>query len=268
MRGLGDNIYQRAFIKNIGPCWIDTPWPELYEDIEGVRFVTPITTLRTQLKNIQRNRLKYRKAPGNQKVVRISYGKEGIVPGMRRAFGVDHAKFDLPDFGQPMVAGKYALIRPVTLRREWRADSRNPLPGYINESVEVLRAAGYKIVSVADLEPKKEWMLGRPYKCDVELHRGELNVRELLALYSAASVCVGGVGWIVPAAVSTNVPTWVIAGGYGGYNAPEKIVPFNKPTIGWAIPDKYCKCWSHKHECNKTISSYSEKFRTWIDALG
>ena len=40
MKGLGDNIYQRAFVKRLpGPVYLETPWPELYEDLPGVKFV-------------------------------------------------------------------------------------------------------------------------------------------------------------------------------------------------------------------------------------
>ena len=56
MKGLGDNIYQRAFVKeyvkkhrNIS---LDTPWPEIYKDIPNVNFIRPQTNLRTQSKNI------------------------------------------------------------------------------------------------------------------------------------------------------------------------------------------------------------------------
>ena len=54
MMGLGDNVYQRAFISAIKfPVYIETPWPELYEGTLA-RPVLPLTHLRTQMKNIKR----------------------------------------------------------------------------------------------------------------------------------------------------------------------------------------------------------------------
>ena len=51
MLGLGDNIYQRAFVKQLpAGTYIRTAWPELYEDLP-VLPVRSFTTLRTQRKN-------------------------------------------------------------------------------------------------------------------------------------------------------------------------------------------------------------------------
>src|SRR5665213_2628659 len=55
MHGLGDNINQRAFIKELGrECYLDTPWPSLYADLPFVKIVKCDTMLRTQVKNIKR----------------------------------------------------------------------------------------------------------------------------------------------------------------------------------------------------------------------
>ena len=50
MMGLGDNVYQRAFISAIKfPVYIETPWPELYEGTLA-RPVLPLTHLVSGLK--------------------------------------------------------------------------------------------------------------------------------------------------------------------------------------------------------------------------
>jgi hypothetical protein len=50
MLGMGDNIYQRAFVKQLpAGTYIRTAWPELYEDLP-VLPVRSFTTLRTQRK--------------------------------------------------------------------------------------------------------------------------------------------------------------------------------------------------------------------------
>lgn len=50
MMGLGDNIYARAFIRQYPGAYLETPWPQLYSDID-VKCVRPTTQLRTQSKN-------------------------------------------------------------------------------------------------------------------------------------------------------------------------------------------------------------------------
>ena len=55
MHGLGDNIYQRAHVRqavaNGSEIYLTTPWPQLYADLPGVRCVRPNSHLRTQAKN-------------------------------------------------------------------------------------------------------------------------------------------------------------------------------------------------------------------------
>lgn len=40
MHGLGDGIYQRAFLRNLPGAYVETPWPELYADLD-VKPVRP-----------------------------------------------------------------------------------------------------------------------------------------------------------------------------------------------------------------------------------
>lgn len=42
MLGLGDNIYARAFVKKHLGAYLETPWPQLYADID-VKCVRPST---------------------------------------------------------------------------------------------------------------------------------------------------------------------------------------------------------------------------------
>lgn len=268
MRGLGDNIYQRAFLAQLaGPVYLETPWPELYADMPHVLPVRPQTTLRTQLKNIARNSA-WHDAPVYRSGPRIAYSK-GIIPGMARAFGVEPGPLSLPDFGPSPVGGRYAVVRPVTVRAEWRADARNPLPEYVAEAAEELRAQGYRVVSVADLEPGAEWLVGDAPPADVQYHAGELDVRQLLALVQNAAAVVGGIGWLVPAAIAAQVPAWIICGGQGGYNAPELITD---PRLGprrveFAVPGRFCRCIERTHNCDKRIERHRTRFASWLRGL-
>lgn len=268
MRGLGDNIYQRAFLSQMpGPLYLETPWPELYVDMPHVLPVRPYTTLRTQLKNMARF-TGWHDAPAYRSGPRIAYSK-GIAAGMTRAFGVEPGPLSLPDFGPPPVAGRYAVVRPVTLRAEWRADARNPDPAYVTEAAAELRAQGYRVVSVADLEPGAEWLVGDAPPADVQYHAGELDVRQLLALVQNAAAVVGGIGWLVPAAIAAGVPAWIICGGQGGYNAPELITDqrFGPHRVDFAVPERFCRCIERAHNCDKHIEQHAARFAGWLRGL-
>jgi hypothetical protein len=268
MKGLGDNIYQRAFVKNLRePIWLETPWPELYQDIHGLHLLRPDTRLRTQAKNISQVPPSiWQRAPRGREI-HIHYGRAGIVSGMQRCFGKAPAVFDLPDFGPSPIDGRYAVVRPVTVRKEWIAEARNPLPQYVAEAAMIARDTGLKVVSVADLLPNQEWALDPLPVADIALHHGQLRMRELLALVRGAECVIGGIGWLLPAAIAANVPGWFICGGQGGYNSPELITSsehMDLHRIEFAVPDNFCRCLEKQHSCDKRISNHAELFAQWL----
>ena len=265
MRGLGDSLYSRAFIKNLpGQLYVDTPWPELLADLPNVHFIRPQTTLRTQAKNIARH-TNWILPPGRQPTRQIRYGAEGIIPGMTACFGVAPAEFDLPPLPSSPVEGRYVVVRPVTVRSEWRADTRNPEPIYIAEAAVLAKMRGYKVISVADLQDGQEWTVGDLPPSDIQFHKGELPVEQLLALVKGAAAVIGGIGWVVPAALCAKVPAWIVCGGQGGYNAPELITPKGQKNITFAVPDNFCRCRLKQHTCNKEIKNYDAKLANWAD---
>lgn len=265
MRGLGDNIYQRAFVKQlVGEVAIDTPWPEIYAGIPGLRFIRPVTKLRTQQKNIARQPGWHVKPPYGTQLF-IKYGTEGIFKGMQEAFRVAPGVMDLPPLPASVAPpGPYVVVRPVTLRTEWLAASRNPDPVYVAEASAEAARRGYTVISVADLEPGKEFIRGAPPPAHLEYHQGQLDVMQLLALVAGASAVIGGIGWIVPACIAAKVPAWVVCGGQGGFNAPELIAPPGS-TVSFAVPDNFCRCKTRDHNCDKRISNHAEKFTRWAD---
>lgn len=266
MLGLGDSIYSRAFLRKYPGAFLETPWPELYLDLD-VKCVRPATQLRTQAKNIQREHDWHRPVGGGQ--MRIAYGRDPIIQGLRKAFRCEPGEFDLPDFGPPPVDGRYVLVRPATVRAEWRADTRNPLPEYIASAASEMRRRGWKVVSVADLEPGKEWALDPLPPADIQFHRGELPVEQLLALLQHADAVIGGIGWIVPAAIAAKAPAWIICGGQGGYNSPEHITDkcMDLSRITFAVPDRFCRCTLKQHNCDKRITDHDQRFAAWADRL-
>lgn len=264
MKGLGDNIYQRAFLKNLpGPIYLDTPWPELVSDLPHVHFIRPQTTLRTQAKNIARH-ADWVMPPGRQPTCQIRYGTEGIIQGMTASFGVMPGEFDLPPLPPSPETGPYVVVRPATVRSEWRADTRNPDPAYIWDAAMRARALGYDVISVADLEEGKEWIVEPEPYADARFHKGELPVELLLALVKGAAAVIGGIGWLVPAALCAKVPAWIVCGGQGGFNSPKQICP-DGSTITFAVPDNFCRCRLKVHGCDKRISDYDSKLTQWAD---
>lgn len=276
MHGLGDNIYQRAFIRNLGaraPIRIDTPWPQLYEDLGYVQCLRSSSPLRTQRKNINRvHDSIYRPGSLGPHAVRIRHGADGIFRGMERCFGVPPLDaMDLPDFRDhnPHQGERYVVVRPVTVRREWRNESRNPLPEYVAQATVMALRDGVKVISVADLEPREEWIVGSPPVAHRSYHAGELSVRQLLGLVAGASLVIGGVGWIVPACMALNVDALIICGGNGGFNHPSLITDprVDCRTLRFIMPDTFCKCREKQHDCNKTITAFSDRVGPYLDAV-
>jgi len=281
MQGLGDNIFQRPFIKVLSREWdifLETAWPELYADLP-VKFVNPQTRLRTQAKNAARSKIEWASRPvGCKQVRRNSYvnafrGGRSIIAGMEESFGIklNAADFDLPPLPpSPIVIGKpIAFVRPVTLRREWHNAARNPEPKYIADIVETLRNSHY-IVTVADLEPNAEWLIGPPIRADHAFMCGELNAMDMLALLAASDIVIGGVGWIIPASIALRRHCFVVLGGQGGHNAPDKILDrrLDCSRIGFATPENFCRCISMRHNCNKTISNLPDQWRNYCRRHG
>ena len=100
--------------------------------------------------------------------------------------------------------------------------------------------------------------------------RGELSTMQALGLVARADVVVGGVGWIVPAALAAKRPAFIVLGGQGGHNGPHVILDdrVDSLRIGFATPDRYCLCADKQHNCAKEISDLSEQFEAWADAQG
>lgn len=272
MRGLGDCIYQRPFVRTLvergtATVYVETPWPELYEDLP-VRFLHASTTLRTQARNVAGQPAgRWSHAPqAPVRRIRVAYGSAAlragsIVAAMEGCFGVPPAAWDLPAFPRFERDRPVAVVRPVTERREWLNAARGPLPEYVAEvAADLMR--DYHVVSVADVVDGVEWIVGDPPPAHERLHAGELGVRALLGLIQSATVVVGGVGWIVPASIAAGVPAFVINGGQGAHNARDRITDPRMPLdrIAFVEPDRFCRCENMRHACDKRIADLSARW--------
>lgn len=279
MHGLGDNIYHRPFVRAAatrGPVSIETPWPEVYQDL-GLTFVQPATRLRTQQKNVAGKRSEFWSGPLGEPLV-FRYASEhlrhgSITGAMERVLPLEGAPFvfDLPDFGSREMTFRrpLAVMRPATVRSEWANEARNPRPEYLATAAQQLRAAGYFVISVADLETGLEWLVGEAPEADLTLHAGELRISDMLWLIQNADLCVGGVGWIAPAAIAAGTPLILIAGGQGAFNAPEHVTDprMNLDRVRWLIPNPYCRCKEKSHACEKRIPGFAQRFARALEEV-
>jgi hypothetical protein len=278
MWGLGDNIYSRPFVRAAAAQYelhLETPWPELYADLD-IRFVRGSRKLRTQQKNMARQSWDlWSQPPPRVREIKISYfdiGVRSIINAMECRWAAlkvtfDPTLFDLPDLGaSPVVSDRpIAVVRPPTMRTEWYNEARNPRPEYLAAIAAELMAT-HTVVAVADLSPDEEWLVGNLPPAHHHLVHGELSARELLALVRDADIVIGGVGWIVPAALALKVKAFVVLGGQGGHNAPAKITDprLDLSRIGFAIPEKFCRCTEMLHACDKTIADPLGQFARWL----
>lgn len=281
MKGLGDNLFQRPFIRAAAagrPVYIETPWPEVYSDLFNVYPVRSPTTLRTQAKNAAAWAGPWHEPPSGFDHVKLLYrpadlARRSITQTIEQQIGQSQEpiRFDLPaDLPQLPNMPPYAVVRPVTVRREWQNEARNPHPEHVAEAAALLRQRGLRVILVADIETGSEELVGDMPPHDAAFLAGELPVRELLALVAGASAVAGGVGWIVPAGIAAGVPTFVVQGGQQAHNGAHVITDarMDLRRVGWAQVDRPCHCEDMMHRCRKRITDLTAKFNAWAERAG
>lgn len=261
MHGLGDSIYQRAFIKTLakkGDITLATPWPQLVRDLHNVIAVPKATRMRTQLKNTQRSTFDRPTHSISMMASRRNGYDIGEPPlaGMARHLGVAPSGFDLPAMPVELNSAKWArpvaIVRPVTLRREYSQGLRNPRAEYVNAAAAALRAAGFVVLSMADLEDGEEWLDGAAPDADVHYHDGP-PIEWVLGMVQQAACVVGGIGWLLPAAIAARVPMLCI-GGACPNNTAERLMPAGEFPITWLKADGP----------DKHITGFNAALESWI----
>jgi ADP-heptose:LPS heptosyltransferase len=107
------------------------------------------------------------------------------------------------------------------------------------------------VVSVADLKPNYEWIVGERVEVDAVVHAGELEFEALAALISLSGLVFCSPGFAAVLAQAVATPVACIFGGY------ERSAFFfagakSAPVLG-IDPIHPCECFSHAHDCRKTI---------------
>lgn len=277
-------MVRRLVAENPGTTiYVKSVVPELYSDL-GVHLVMDVARYRTQAKQQSMMSVSYVNEPAKvDQIINFSYGykelkRRSILSAMEKAFGFipsPNLELSIPKL-QPEVNEWFdqladehgftnrpiAVVRPVTIRREWECESRAPRPEYIAWVARQLQLSGFFVISIADLVDGEEWLVGEAPPADLQFHHGELSLIQLLTLLRHSNLAVGGSGFIIPAALSAGTPLFTIFGGRGEYDTPAKVfdMRLNLSRVGWALPDNFCRCASMTHDCDKTISDLDHQF--------
>jgi len=284
MHGLGDCLHQRAILRQLlqrHSIVLETSWPSMYHDLVplGLRFARKGSGLRTQTKNSLREASKFtsiRFAQGMRQL-RVAYGgsqvletpSKTILEVMCNVTGTSFAEADyrlpVPDAWTsrlfeilgplPAKASEkpWLVYRPLVGRHEWRGSiQRNADPATYAAIFNEISPQFFTI-SVADLEPGKEWLVGPETKPDLTFHNGELEFEALAALFKRADLVMTSSGFAAILAPAVETPCLSIVGGYEDprcHDSGAKFAPYL--AIGPRVP---CSCWTSKcrQVCDKTM---------------
>ena len=290
MHGLGDNLHQRSVVRELmrfGRVWLETPWPCLYHDMPDLRLISKGTKLRTQAKNAKREASRYYSGPmptGAERL-RVHYPPElvrkhgSVLAAMSVQCRVQMVDFRLPvpeDWlarADDLIRGlrpdrPLMVFRPLVERTEWGGcRNRNPDPAAYRALYKEIRDR-YFVLSIADLAPGKEWMIGGPVEADAEFHAGELDIELLAALVARAGLVFTSPGFALVLAQAVGTPVVGVFGGYensGSFSAGAQLTP----TLG-IDPVRPCNCFSHTHQCDKRVDLDGARRRLleFIDGIG
>lgn len=285
MHGLGDNLHQRGVVRQLMQrhvVWLETSWPCLYHDLVGPRLhlVGKTSPVPVYARNATREAAGFTplSVPADAWPLKVFYtptqvrSAGSVLAAMCSETGTDVALADfrlpippewdqraqalLDHWGVAASSGKPLMIyRPLVERGWWGGCvARNPDHAAYAELMRSIRARFF-VVSVADLRPGEEWMVGEPIDADVTLHAGELEIETLAALTARAALVYTSPGFAVILAQAVGTPSVVVFGGYensSSFSAGARFAPYL--GIDTLTP---CDCFSHHHGCEKRIDMAS-----------
>jgi hypothetical protein len=267
---------------------LETSWPAIYHDLmaEGLRVTRRSVALRTQTKNVNREseavkfsplhqftRAGMRIATPGQQVLQTP--SKTILEVMCDVTGTNYSEADfrlpVPNAWQdelfrimgplPARASQrpWLIYRPLVERPEWRGGSlRNADPVAYAALLNEVRDQFF-VISVADLEEGREWLVGYQPEADMVFHRGELVFEALAALFARADLVFTSSGFPAVLGPAVGTPTISIIGGYEDYRCHDsgaKFAPYL--AIG---PKAGCSCWTSacRRVCDKSLDMDAAK---------
>lgn len=287
MHGMGDCLHQRSVVRELSArfdVWLETSWPLVYWDMPDLKLIGRGTTLRTQLKNARRESGAFTSAapPRGAQVLRMHYPplevkrRGSVLAAMSASAGVPVGDFRLPVRPEWLAKADAVLaqadrpvmfFRPLTVRKEWTgAQTRNPRPEHYAALYAAIRERFY-VVSVADLVPGAEWIVGDELPADLKLHKGELDAEALFGVVARADLVFTSPGFGTVLGQALGRPGVTVFGGY----EDARSFSVGAAYAPWLPiqPQHPCPCWSHTHACPKDIDVPSAigKLTEFVDAV-
>jgi len=263
MSGIGDNIYFRPVLKwlHTNNVTLITPWPQVYQDIKGVKFAKPYNSyLRTQNDNIKAFKnwdavdlrasyhLNFTTLKGSflTNFFDIVYGQQPswvdssmIIPD---AWVVDAS--NLINSSKPV-----CLIRPNTIRLEWPCHARNPKHEYLQLFIDMYRDK-YHFVSIANLCHGEEF-----YEKELKVDQEILNCtyEQTVGLFKLADLIVCSPSFWMPLGIALNLKTLVI---YGAADAHWDLNDkrMKAPRLVYVEPTPFHRCSVRDNNVYKDIN--------------
>lgn len=281
MMGLGDNLHQRAVVRQLMQRYdvtLESSWVAPYHDLidQGLRVIHKSTSLRTQAKNAKREaRLFSTGVPSGARTRKVWYAPRevracgGVLAAMCRNCDVSYerADFRLPVKPEWVDAARQAvctdkpilIYRPLVERTEWNGcAARNPDHNAYAELFDSIRDK-FHVVSIADLVPGVEWMVGHAVEADQRFHAGELPFETLTGLFSISAMSCTAPGFAVILAQAVETP---VAAVFGSYEASYSFSGGARysPYLG-IDPIVPCDDFKHDNTKDKTIDVAKAKRR-------
>lgn len=293
MHGLGDNLHQRAVIRQLmerAPVWLETSWPWVYWDLVGPRLHLVRKGAPAQIYARAQSReaagFSTTPPPADAVSVRINFSPTavrecgGVLAAMCRRVGVDYARADfrLPlrgdwDYDASRFVSDlhlprdkpWMIYRPLVERSWWAGcTARNPDHATYARLYREIRER-YFVISVADLVQGEEWAVGEDVDVDLRAHGGEIPPPVLAALVARSALVYTAPGFATILAQAVGTPVVTVFGGYEdgrSFSAGarwSRYLPIEPVTP--------CACFSHDHACDKRIDVERavERVRGFVD---
>lgn len=272
--GIGDNLWQRPFIKEIckrvKTFYLHTYTPQMYWDIPNIKFVKPhYKAFKIHQRNIADTPgMWVENAPAGIKEMPKPAYWAGFRFGLSIADQFEdlwHIKDDY-NFRFPVKeewvqeakkvldsldtkGKKICIVHFPTQREDWQCPARDPKPEYLQLIIDRYKDE-YFFISLADLE--HEYFTEAPRGIDKEFHRAELTLNEVIGLVRLADMVVSGNCYLFTMGLSIGTKTFYIGGGCQDINLfiGDK---YKLPHLAYIQPDPFCNCLDPRHSCEKDI---------------
>lgn len=273
--GIGDLVYQYPIIREVSKThelWIRTYWPQLFWCLPNIHFVPPyrVSTWLTA-QNVDEFD-QWEDLPDGIREIRYSYCSKGWDQGksirqqLFEASGINTPDISFPVHPRWLSAAipfipdaSFAIIKASSIRSEFPAVSRNPDQQYIQRAIDILRERGIFTIVTGYCGPGEKLVEPQLNRADA-IYYSKFHTTTMIALWSKASLIVGGPGVNIPLSQALGVPSFTIFGGL--------VPPHLLDCKDFAAPEPFCKCDNiHHTDCNKVIKDFDKQFENYLDKL-